>query len=414
MESPSQALRAEAKPYIPLPPTFVRPPPIAQLPPPGFFPPTALCPYQAPPPQAMRGFSGCWGTPLGPGAVGMPLTPAPHGAIAMPATGTPGVAVTARAVPQAHVVPDKQQQPSGSVTRAAGRAPGARARPRQHLDVPPRMQRAARHGAPAACRAAKAAGAVTGDAASENEPSPRSVLYSATSTSPPITPTTTSLPVPCSPPATAALAAPEELPPHHSVELGAASKPAGPGKQKFLRGCRRAAQSAPRGGAVRRIAPRLMFDPSSKRTSLMIRDIPNDFSRRRMMSIIDEHCFIENQRIPDGGVKSEYDFLYVPMDFRTLANKGYAFVNMTSPEAARRLWEHLHSHRWEVRRCGKTCAVDYAATQGLDNLLDRFSGSSFCCATEEFLPARFEPPRDGTRPAVSVIHVLGRLIRRHS
>jgi hypothetical protein len=46
-----------------------------------------------------------------------------------------------------------------------------------------------------------------------------------------------------------------------------------------------------------------------------------------------------------------------------LANKGYAFVNTTSPEAARRLWEHLHGHRWEVNRCGKTCAVDYAADQ---------------------------------------------------
>jgi hypothetical protein len=48
---------------------------------------------------------------------------------------------------------------------------------------------------------------------------------------------------------------------------------------------------------------------------------------------------------------------------RTLANKGYAFVNMTSPDAARRLWQYLHGHRWEVKRCGKTCAVDYAAVQ---------------------------------------------------
>lgn len=38
--------------------------------------------------------------------------------------------------------------------------------------------------------------------------------------------------------------------------------------------------------------------------------------RVRLMAIIDQHCFIENQKIAPGGVKSEYDFLYVPIDFR--------------------------------------------------------------------------------------------------
>jgi len=123
---------------------------------------------------------------------------------------------------------------------------------------------------------------------------------------------------------------------------------------------------------------------------------------------------------------------------RTLANKGYAFVNMTSPDAARRLWKHLHGHRWEVRRRRKTCAVDYGAVQvrrrtrsdaaaalradgcvarpgilqGLDRLLDHFSGSAFECDSEELLPVRFEPPRDGTRPALGAAHVVGVLRRR--
>jgi hypothetical protein len=36
------------------------------------------------------------------------------------------------------------------------------------------------------------------------------------------------------------------------------------------------------------------------------------------MNIIDQHCAEENLKIAlagDGGVKSEYDFLYVPFDF---------------------------------------------------------------------------------------------------
>ncbi|KAK8460202.1 hypothetical protein SEVIR_2G295600v4 [Setaria viridis] len=419
---PSQPLRVDAKPYIPFA-TVVGPPRMG-LPSPDFFPLRAPSPYPPPPPQALfpGGFiPGCWGMPLAPGVVGMqgafpyptwaPLMPPPNGAIAMPA-GTPSV--TAGAMPQQ----GGGKQPSGYVR--TGRVPGARATPR--LEVPPRMQRPSRPGATAASRGAKAAGAGGHGVAKEatascgakapgageedpaNEPSPRSVLVTS---SPPVSPTTSlpsSFPLPCLPPATAALA-PPTVPPH-TAELGTASPTVGLPRRRRPRGPRRVQRPAP-GGVVPK--PRLLFDSASKRTSLMIRNIPNNFTRMRLMSIIDEHCFIENQKIPTGGVKSEYDFLYVPFDFRTLANKGYAFVNMTSPEAARRLWEHLHGHRWEVNRCGKTCAVDCAADQGLDKLLDRFSGSSFECGTEEFLPVRFEPPRDGTRPAEGVMLVVGRL-----
>lgn len=122
------------------------------------------------------------------------------------------------------------------------------------------------------------------------------------------------------------------------------------------------------------------------------------FSRRRarLMQIIDQHCSIENEDEnikSGGGVKSEYDFIYLPMDFRyypppccsctqlrvllviqpdltaccmvprTGANKGYAFVNLTTPEAARRLYKHLHDHRWMVNRSGKTCEVDHGAIE---------------------------------------------------
>jgi hypothetical protein len=44
------------------------------------------------------------------------------------------------------------------------------------------------------------------------------------------------------------------------------------------------------------------------------------FSRRRekVVDIIDQHCAEENAKIDAGGsgVKSAYDFVYVPFDFR--------------------------------------------------------------------------------------------------
>ncbi|CAN6175109.1 unnamed protein product [Urochloa humidicola] len=426
---PSRPLRVDAKPYIPLA-APVLPPPMAQLPPPLFFPQPAPYPYQAPPPQAA--FPACEA------GVGMqasfphppwaPLALVSYGAIDMPAA-TP-CAVTATAVPLGGGM-----DPPRSV-----RAPGARPPPR--LDMPPRMKRPARPGpgASASSRGAEAAGAGGTGAAKEepasggggaakasgaggeaaaNEPSPRSVLVTP---SPPISPTTSlpsSFPLPCPPPPSAAPPSPappsKEAQAPHSAELCTASPPAaGPRERRSQRvGPRRAQRPAPGGEARRGVPkPRLVYDPACTRTSLMVRNIPNHFTRKRLMSIIDEHCFIENQKIAPGGVKSEYDFLYVPIDFRTLANKGYAFVNMTSPEAAHRLWEHLHGHRWEVGRCAKTCAVDYAAKQGLEKLRGHFSESSFDCDTEEFLPVWFEPPRDGTRSAAGVVNVVGGLRRR--
>ncbi|CAN6211484.1 unnamed protein product [Urochloa humidicola] len=422
---PSQPLRADAKPYIPIAP-FIGPPPMPLLPPPPFFPQPAPYPYQAPPPQAA--FPGGWGVPLAHGGVGIPaafphpawvpLTPVPHGAIAMPPA-TP--CATATAAP-----PSGCTHPRRSVSV---RAPGARPPPR--LDVPPRAPRPARPGpgAPAAPGGAQAAGAGgnaaakkepaakacgAGDEEPGSEPSPRSVLVTP---SPPISPTTSlpsSFPLPC--PAPPTKEARQSAP--HTAELGTASPPARLTERRWQRvGPRRAQRPAP-GGEARRSRcvpkPRLLYDPASAstRTSLMVRNIPNDFTRKRVMSIIDEHCFIENQKVAPGEVKSEYDFLYVPIDFSTLANKGYAFVNMTSPEAARRLWGHLHGHRWEIGRCVKTCGVDYAAKQGLDKLRDHFSKSCFNCETDEFLPVWFEPPRDGTRPAVGVLNVVGGLRRR--
>lgn len=45
---------------------------------------------------------------------------------------------------------------------------------------------------------------------------------------------------------------------------------------------------------------------------------------------------------------------------RTRFNKGYAFVNMTTAAAARRLHAHLNGHRWEAAGSKKVCDVVHA------------------------------------------------------
>uniref|UniRef100_A0ACD5Y2V8 Uncharacterized protein n=2 Tax=Avena sativa TaxID=4498 RepID=A0ACD5Y2V8_AVESA len=156
------------------------------------------------------------------------------------------------------------------------------------------------------------------------------------------------------------------------------------------------------------------FDPTSDKTSLMICNIPNSFVKRRFMAILDQHCAQENNN-PEwravGFVRSEYDFLYLPIDFRTKYNKGYAFVNMTTATAARRLHAFLHGHSWAAIGSGKVCEVVHADIQGVDALSGHFSGSRFPCGgNKEFLPVRFGPPRDGHRKTVE--RVIGRAVAR--
>uniref|UniRef100_J3MZH1 Mei2-like C-terminal RNA recognition motif domain-containing protein n=2 Tax=Oryza brachyantha TaxID=4533 RepID=J3MZH1_ORYBR len=145
-------------------------------------------------------------------------------------------------------------------------------------------------------------------------------------------------------------------------------------------------------------------------TSLMIRNIPNKFLKARLMAILDQHCADENGGLvsPGSGVRSEYDFLYVPIDFRTRFNKGYAFVNMTTAAAAGRLRAFLQDHRWDAAMSGKVCDVVPAAIQGRDALVAHFSASCFPCRTKTFLPVWFEPPRDGVQETKA--HVVGRLV----
>jgi hypothetical protein len=45
---------------------------------------------------------------------------------------------------------------------------------------------------------------------------------------------------------------------------------------------------------------------------------------------------------------------------RTRFNKGYAFVNMTTAPAARRLHAFLHGHSWAAVGSGKVCEVVHA------------------------------------------------------
>ncbi|CAN1312866.1 Protein terminal ear1 [Linum perenne] len=137
---------------------------------------------------------------------------------------------------------------------------------------------------------------------------------------------------------------------------------------------------------------------SSKRTTVMIKNIPNKYSQKLLLNMLDNHCINCNEQInnhDDEQPFSSYDFVYLPIDFNNKCNVGYGFVNMTSPQAARRLYKAFHGQHWEVFNSKKICEVTYARVQGLEALKEHFKNSKFPSETEHYLPVVFSPPRDG-------------------
>uniref|UniRef100_A0ACD5YP48 Uncharacterized protein n=1 Tax=Avena sativa TaxID=4498 RepID=A0ACD5YP48_AVESA len=132
-------------------------------------------------------------------------------------------------------------------------------------------------------------------------------------------------------------------------------------------------------------------------TTVMIRNIPNNLTRAAMVELLDDHCARENRR--RRGQPAAYDFLYLPMDFRDQSsNRGYAFVNFTTADAAFGLYYALHGCGWKLwvgGRRSRNINVAAAHIQGKRAVVRRFARSTFVCPTDEFRPAVFWPPRDG-------------------
>ncbi|PWA44346.1 Nucleotide-binding, alpha-beta plait [Artemisia annua] len=140
------------------------------------------------------------------------------------------------------------------------------------------------------------------------------------------------------------------------------------------------------------------------RTTVMIKNIPNKYSQKLLLNMLDNHCIHCNEQITGGGSDggsdgdlplSAYDFVYLPIDFMNKCNVGYGFVNMTSPEATWRLYKAFHHQNWEVFNSKKICEVSYARLQGIEALKEHFKNSRFPCDAEEYMPVVFSPPRDG-------------------
>lgn len=101
-------------------------------------------------------------------------------------------------------------------------------------------------------------------------------------------------------------------------------------------------------------------------TTVMLRNLPNRYTRAMLLAMLDEE-----------GFKARYDFVYLPIDFKTHSGLGYAFVDLCEPAVAEHLRQHFEGFsRWCIQS-DKVCTVSWShqEQQGLAAHIKRYRNS---------------------------------------
>merc|ERR1712066_1035458 len=102
-----------------------------------------------------------------------------------------------------------------------------------------------------------------------------------------------------------------------------------------------------------------------RRTTVMMRNIPLEYSRADLLGLIDQQ-----------GFSGLYDLVYLPVDFRTELNQGYAFINFTTAENTEMFRSHFTGFSDWLVQSERTCEVSLSdQSQGLGANIQRYRDS---------------------------------------
>ncbi|CAE7536097.1 TE1 [Symbiodinium natans] len=120
-------------------------------------------------------------------------------------------------------------------------------------------------------------------------------------------------------------------------------------------------------------------------TTIMLRNIPNRYTYEALLAEI----------LAAGFEHMPFDFFYLPRDFNTRMNRGYAFINFHSPEAAKEFALAFHDRQLSRYPTKKVLEVAPAATQGYEaNMSKYFKKGSKHVRNDWFKPMLFPKPGD--------------------
>jgi hypothetical protein len=133
-------------------------------------------------------------------------------------------------------------------------------------------------------------------------------------------------------------------------------------------------------------------------TTVMMRNLPNKYTQRLLLSDVNEAGFI-----------GTFDFLYLPIDTETNANKGYAFVNFSEPGFAWMFKQGFEGRRMPRFNSDKVVFVSAATLQGFDANFAHYSQSRVNRGDPACRPLFLREPN----PNVTMLKPIGRSGRRN-
>ena len=111
----------------------------------------------------------------------------------------------------------------------------------------------------------------------------------------------------------------------------------------------------------------------SEFTTVMLRHIPNKYSQTDLLRVLDSK-----------GFRTRYDFFYLPADFRSQSNCGYAFINFRSPHDAADFARVFRGFRLPALRSSKVCDVSWARIQGLASNVEHYRNNPINSLSDDF------------------------------
>merc|ERR1712056_70116 len=102
-----------------------------------------------------------------------------------------------------------------------------------------------------------------------------------------------------------------------------------------------------------------------RQTTIMMRNIPGEYTRDDLLELLDQHRF-----------NGFFDLVYLPVDFRTELNHGYAFINFTTTENAERFRDHFMGFSDWLVPSERICEVPWSdQSDGIDANIQRYRNS---------------------------------------
>jgi len=105
--------------------------------------------------------------------------------------------------------------------------------------------------------------------------------------------------------------------------------------------------------------------PEHERTTVMLRNIPNKYTQRMLLTAVHAESYLS----------TEFDFFYLPIDFRNKCNVGYCFVNFLDHDRAVEFFTTFDRFQLRAFNSQKVCSVSWARVQGREKNVEHYRNS---------------------------------------